>query len=205
MMTSTPPATPAASSPLKALARFAAFLVVLPSLVSYVIRRAVLGSDRALEGSSEMWSLVPGVAGQYLRRAFLARTLEGCAPTAVIGFGTILSKSGARIDDRAYVGPGGVLGLVHIERDVLIGSGVQITSGRQTHGTDDPSVPIRDQAGAPRLVRIGAGAWIGSGAIVMADVGRNAVVGAGSVVTKPIPDSVVAAGVPAQVIRPRDS
>ena len=52
-------------------------------------------------------------------------------------------------------------------------------------------------------MRIGAGSWIGSGAIVMADVGANAVVGAGAVVTKPVPDAVVAAGVPATVIRTR--
>jgi acetyltransferase-like isoleucine patch superfamily enzyme len=47
------------------------------------------------------------------------------------------------------------------------------------------------------------GTLIGSGAIVMANVGHNSVVGAGSVVTKPLPDNVVAAGVPARVIRQR--
>jgi virginiamycin A acetyltransferase len=92
---------------------------------------------------------------------------------------------------------------VHVERDVLIGSGVHITSGRYTHGTRDVSTPIRDQEGEHSVVRIGQGAWIGSAAVVMADVGRSAIVGAGSVVTKPIPDAVVAAGVPARVIRPR--
>ena len=40
-------------------------------------------------------------------------------------------------------------------------------------------------------------------AVVMADVGPNAIVGAGAVVTEPIPASVVAAGVPARVIRQR--
>jgi len=38
----------------------------------------------------------------------------------------------------------------------------------------------------------------------MADVGRETIVGAGAVVTRPLPDRVVAAGVPAQVIRRRD-
>jgi acetyltransferase-like isoleucine patch superfamily enzyme len=37
----------------------------------------------------------------------------------------------------------------------------------------------------------------------MADVGKGTVVGAGSVVTKPLPDHVVAAGVPAKIIRSR--
>jgi acetyltransferase-like isoleucine patch superfamily enzyme len=101
------------------------------------------------------------------------------------------------------VGPGCHLGLVHLERGVLVGAGVHITSGRHTHGTSDSSTPIRDQKGSVRLVRIGQGAWIGSGAIVMADVGRDAVVGAGSVVTTEVPDAVVAAGVPAKVIKRR--
>jgi acetyltransferase-like isoleucine patch superfamily enzyme len=38
----------------------------------------------------------------------------------------------------------------------------------------------------------------------MADVGRDSVIGAGAVVTKPIPDRVLAAGVPARVIRGRE-
>jgi acetyltransferase-like isoleucine patch superfamily enzyme len=52
-------------------------------------------------------------------------------------------------------------------------------------------------------VRIGAGTWIGSGSVILADVGRNSIIGAGSVVTRPIPDEVVAAGTPARVIRHR--
>jgi acetyltransferase-like isoleucine patch superfamily enzyme len=54
-------------------------------------------------------------------------------------------------------------------------------------------------------VRIGEGSWVGSAAVVLADVGRHSVVGAGSVVTKPIPDFVVAAGAPARVIRSRQA
>ena len=188
---------------LKAIARGAAWLAVVPSLASFAVRASFLGRDRALEGSTQFLALVPGITGQYLRQAFLAHTLAGCAPTATVSFGTIFSKTGARLDDRVYVGPGCSLGLVHIERDVLIGSGVQITSGADTHGTEDPTRPIREQEGRPVLVRIGQGSWIGSGAIVMANIGANSVVGAGAVVTKPVPDSVVAAGVPAGVIRPR--
>jgi virginiamycin A acetyltransferase len=188
---------------LKATARALAFVGVAPALASFAVRSYFIGRDRALEGSTQLLSLIPGLPGQYLRRAFLARTLAHCDAQAVIGYGTIFSKAGARIDERAYIGAGCFLGLVHIERDVLIGSGVHITSGRQTHGTADLSKPIREQAGQPVLVRIGAGSWIGSAAVVMADVGQNSVVGAGAVVTSPVPDSVVAAGVPATVLRPR--
>jgi acetyltransferase-like isoleucine patch superfamily enzyme len=51
------------------------------------------------------------------------------------------------------------------------------------------------------LVKIGRGSWIGSAAIVMADVGEQSIIGAGSVVTQPVPSRVLAAGVPARVIR----
>ncbi len=147
--------------------------------------------------------MVPGVLGQYLRRAFLARTIAHCASSATISFGTLFSKCGARIDDYVYVGPGCSLGLVHIERDVLIGSGVHVTSGSQTHGTSGGEKTIREQEGVVALVRVGAGAWIGSAAIVMADVGANSVVGAGAVVTTAVPANVVAVGVPARVLRTR--
>ena len=38
----------------------------------------------------------------------------------------------------------------------------------------------------------------------MADVGRDSVVGAGAVVTKPVPNRVVVAGVPARVVSSRE-
>jgi virginiamycin A acetyltransferase len=189
---------------LKALARLTAFAFVAPALVSYAIRARVLGADRALEGSTQMLALIPGIPGQYLRRAFLGQTLESCHPTATISFGTLFSQTAARIDEQVYIGAHCHLGRVHIGRDVLIGSGVHVTSGRHTHGTADALVPIRTQEGERTLVRIGAGAWIGSAAVVMADVGERTIVGAGSVVTKPLPAGVVAAGVPARVIRARE-
>src|SRR5262245_61240112 len=139
----------------KSVCRGVASIVVLPLLVTYTIRAQLIGRDRAMEGSSQLLSLVPGLVGQYVRVAFLARTLAFCPPTAAISFGTIFAQADARIEAGVYVGPRCILGLVHIGRDVLIGSGVQITSGRHTHGTDDSSIPMRDQAGTRTLVRIG--------------------------------------------------
>jgi len=189
---------------LKAMARGVATMLVLPQLVSFKLRALVVGEDRALVGSTQLLSLVPGLAGQYLRRAFLARVLKGgCAASAAIEFGTLFSQVDARIDEHVYVGPRCHLGHVHLERDVLLAAGVHIPSGPHSHGTD-LSAPIHDQPGALRVVRIGAGAWIGSNAVVMADVGRNTIVGAGAVVTRPLPERVVAAGVRARVVRRLD-
>ena len=52
-------------------------------------------------------------------------------------------------------------------------------------------------------VHIGANSWIGAGAIIMPGVtiGKNVVIGAGSIVTKDIPDNVIAVGNPCKVLR----
>lgn len=188
---------------IKALAHALATVLVVPALVSFSIRRLAMGSDRALEGSTEALALLPGVVGEYLRRAFLAQTLAGCDITATIRFGTVFSRTAARLEANVYVGPGCHLGWVHLERDVLLGAGVHVPSGPALHGTADPDRPIREQPGSPTVVRIGQGTWVGSAAVVLADVGRHSVIGAGAVVTRPLDDYVVAAGVPARVIRHR--
>ena len=188
---------------LKTFARAIATVLVAPALVSFSIRRAILGRDRALAGSTQALALVPGLVGQYLRRAFLTRTLARCCNTVAVEFGTVFSEAASRLDANVYVGPGCHLGLVHLERDVLLASGVHIPSGGQTHGTADLDRPIREQPGSAIMVRIGEGTWVGSTAIIMADVGQHCIIGAGAVVTKPIPDYAVAVGVPARVIRMR--
>lgn len=52
-------------------------------------------------------------------------------------------------------------------------------------------------------VRIGKNCWIGAGAIILPgiNIGDNVVVGAGSVVTKDLPDNVVAVGNPCRILR----
>ena len=54
-----------------------------------------------------------------------------------------------------------------------------------------------------RDVLIGENVWIGAGVIIVPGVhiGKNTVIGAGSVVTKDIPDNVVAVGNPCRVMR----
>ena len=52
-------------------------------------------------------------------------------------------------------------------------------------------------------VRIGKNCWIGAGVVIVPGItiGDNVVIGAGSVVTKDLPDNVVAVGNPCRVLR----
>lgn len=194
---------PAVREILKTAARSLALLAMVPALLSFFIRSGLFGADRALEGSTQWLSLLPGVTGQYLRAAFLRYALAECSPTATVSFGTLFSKAGARLGPRIYVGPNCHLGLAVLEEDVLLGAAVHVTSGRRTHGTADTNRPIREQEGTLEPVTIGRGAWVGSGAVVMADVGAGAVVAAGAVVVHPVPAATVVAGVPAKVVKER--
>jgi maltose O-acetyltransferase len=59
----------------------------------------------------------------------------------------------------------------------------------------------REEYGRP--VEIGSDVWVGGGAIILPGVriGSRAVIGAGSVVTRDVPEGVLAAGNPCRVIR----
>jgi virginiamycin A acetyltransferase len=190
---------------LKSAARGIALLAILPFFVSFRIKALVLGRNKALLGSSQTLSMIPGLLGQYLRRAFLSLVLEECGKASVIEFGVLFSQTGTRIGENSYIGPYSQIGLAHIRRNVLLAPAVHVPSGPMTHGTDNTAVPIRDQPGSLQVVTIGEGCWVGSGSVIMADVGPNTIIGAGSVVTKPLPGLVIAGGVPAKVIRSRDN
>jgi serine acetyltransferase len=109
-----------------------------------------------------------------------------------------------RVGDRCVIGRGSHIVAHHsitIGDDVFTGPYVYITD--QNHAYADPDLPIGRQWPVNAEVLIGAGTWLGAGAVVLpgAHIGRNVVVAAGSVVRGSIPDRCVVAGVPARVVR----
>ncbi|MCA9036214.1 MAG: sugar O-acetyltransferase [Planctomycetaceae bacterium] len=87
---------------------------------------------------------------------------------------------------------------VRIGSFTFFGPSVQIYTG--THPLD-PQLRRTQEFGKP--VRIGSDVWVGGGAIILpgVEIGSRTVIGAGSVVTRSIPDGVVAAGNPCRIIR----
>jgi virginiamycin A acetyltransferase len=188
---------------LKALVRSLALVLVLPAFLLYRLAALLLGRNRAFPGWSQTFSLVPGLSGVYLRWAFYRLVLPRCRKDACISFGTIISHPTAELGRGTYVGAYCILGDVTLEDDVLLGSQVSVINGGGQHGIERLDIPMREQPGTWTRVTIGRDSWIGDRAIVLADVGKHCVIGAGSVVTKPIPDYAIAAGVPAKVLRYR--
>lgn len=118
-----------------------------------------------------------------------------------------LTNPVVKIGDRCLIGrDSSIVGhySIVIEDDVWTGPRVYITD--QNHGYEDVTRPISVQSQPERPVVIGAGSWIGTGAVVLpgATIGRHCTIGANAVVTGNIPDHSVAVGVPARVIRQHD-
>lgn len=111
------------------------------------------------------------------------------------------------IEDRVDIGANTVISSasgVHIESSTLIAGNCYIGGGR--YYTEHQNRHIMDQGWYSHgPVHIGSGSWLGAGVLVLdgVTIGKGCIVGAGGVVTKDLPEYVVAAGVPAKVLRHR--
>lgn len=86
---------------------------------------------------------------------------------------------------------------------ITIGDGTLIGHNVVIATLNHDMEPSRRSDLHPSPVHIGKNVWIGSGAVILPGVtiGDGAIIGAGAVVTKDVPGNVVAAGVPAKMIR----
>ncbi len=187
----------------KTLLECIAAVLLLPFWVYYLLERVIFGRTRACQAISQAVSYLPGWWGELFRRVMLRAVLSRVGRDVVVSFGTVISKPTAELADGVYVGSFCMLGDVRIGAETLIADHVCIPSGSGQHGIDRLDVPIRQQQGRFCTVTIGADCWIGSGAIILAEVGEHCVVAAGSVVTKPVEDCMIVAGNPARVIADR--
>jgi len=183
-----------------------ASLVVLPLVGAYRLAAALWPArqDDLFQGYSELFSLWPGMSGNVIRRAFYRSTLRRCSAECAIGFGTLFATAEVDIGEHVYIGAKCMIGHVTIGDHALIGSNVDILSGKRQHHFDRLDVPIRLQGGTYTRVTIGADAWVGNGATILDDVGSQAIVAAGAVVVKPVPPRAIVGGNPATVLGHRE-
>jgi len=99
-----------------------------------------------------------------------------------------------------------------VENDLVMGEyvlmGPEVVIYSSMHAYSNPETPVMMQ-GAKKIepVIIGDDVWFGLRSVVMPGVhiGNHVIIGAGAVVTKDIPDYAVVGGVPAKVIKYRNS
>lgn len=139
-----------------------------------------------------------GDCGARLEIAQLVRSkgfslVTGIHPSAVVS-GTVEIGQGTVVAARAVINPGTRVGenviintAACVDHECIVENGVHLCPGVCLGGS----------------VIVGRGAWIGIGSTVSDHVriGAGAVLGAGAVAVRDIPESVLAYGVPARVIR----
>lgn len=187
----------------KKTASIICFILAIPLYLFYKLESFFIKTEQPFCGMSQCLSMFPGLFGEYLRREFYKLTLRKCSNDCCISFGTIFSHPNAEIGKSVYIGTNCTIGSVSLGDNTLIGSNVDILSGKKQHSFKTLERPIREQERNFEKISIGVDTWIGNGAIIMADVGDKCVIGAGSVVVDEIDNFSVAAGNPARIIDKR--
>ena len=175
--------------------RFAAGPGAFDSMMRRVIWRALAA------GFGEGVRIAPLASFRHLERVSIG---DG----VFIGEGAMVQGHAlghCSLGERAWIGPHAFLDAraLVVERAAAVGPGAKIlTAEHSGHPADAPVMATEQAVGA---VRIGEGADIGVGAIVLPgrSIGRGAIVGAGAVVTADVPDGAVVAGSPARLLRYR--
>jgi maltose O-acetyltransferase len=145
-------------------------------------------------------------AGYWLREVLCRRIFKSCGRNVLIKHGAYFgSGKDIRLGERSQIGHNS-----RIDHDVIIGDdvlmGPDVVMLSNSHAFTDLDTPINRQGEAVRRpIVIGNDVWIGTRVIILpgVQIGDGSVIGAGSVVTKSVPPMVIAAGNPAQVIKPR--
>lgn len=148
----------------------------------------------------QVFALMPGLPGKYLRKCYYCLTLRACSLNCDIGFLSFFSKREAQVGQRVYIGAGATIGSVTLGDGTLVGSRVSILSGGHQHSFGEDGRLTSCSRASVQAVEIGEETWIGEGAVLMADVGSRCVVAAGSVVSRPVPPGCIVGGNPARFI-----
>ena len=137
----------------------------------------------------ELRRLMSELTGSHIDEGFglFPTFLADCGKNLHIGKNVFIN-SGCKFQDQGgiFIGDGALIG-----HNVVIATLNHDFAPEKRHGM------------YPKPVTVGKNVWIGSNSTICPGVtiGDNAVIGAGSVVTKDVPENMVAVGVPAKVIK----
>lgn len=179
------------------LVKAAKVILALPIYVLYWFYR--IGLLRFATGSCGL-ALAPGAVGVWWRRCWYKRTLQHCGENLSVDWMAVIFRPETQVGDTVYIGPYSSIIDADIGDDVMIGANVAVARGGRQHGFERLDIPMNRQPGQRQKVEIGGDVWIGTAAVVLAQVSRGSIVGAGAVVTKPFEAYSILGGVPARVI-----
>ncbi|MCP4189081.1 MAG: acyltransferase [Planctomycetaceae bacterium] len=186
----------------KAIANYISIVLAFPcALLTWIEGRSPKNKTAIFDFFAHLFALAPGIPGMYLRRAYYHLVLDQCDLDCAISFGTIFTKRQVRIEPKVYIGIHALIGSAWLKRGCLIGSRASLLSGPQLHDRYESGEWGPTEHSRIVQIQIGAGAWIGEGAISMVNIDSGAMVAAGAVVSTPVPAHTMVAGNPARFVR----
>jgi acetyltransferase-like isoleucine patch superfamily enzyme len=172
----------------------------------------------------------PGRTGKLLRRAFLKKHLIKLGIHADIDIGLEIEGDQITIGDHFMacprVGLYALNGKINIGNNVVINRDVTLAAASgeikignnvliaekvilraNDHIFSSSKIPISQQGMIGGKIIVEEGVWIGAGVFIKRNVriGSHAIIAAGSVVTKDVLPYTIVAGVPAKIIKTRES
>jgi virginiamycin A acetyltransferase len=187
----------------KQVAKITALVFIYPLYLVLRLGELLIRTDQPFQGCSQLLSLVPGLPGNYLRQQFYRLTLAKCSDDCCIEFGTRLNQRSIEIGKRVYIGTNCCIGACRIDDDVLIGSNVDIISGKKQHHFGSLDIPMREQGGEYEKIVIGEDSWLGNSSVILANVGAKCIIAAGGVVINDVKPYSIAGGNPAKILKSR--
>ena len=160
-------------------------------------------SDLIFRSCSELLAMVPYLVGTIVRYEFYRFALTRCGKNVMVGFGTVFIYRDIEIGDNVLIGMYNTVHHCDFGSYVLTAEGCRFLSGAAYHGFERTDVPMALQGGELRRIVVSDDVWVGANAVVMDSIGSGAVVAAGAVVTAPVDEYAIVAGVPAKLIRHR--
>jgi virginiamycin A acetyltransferase len=188
-------------SSIKGFFNILAVLLMSPLAFCSYLEKTLTCREEIFVFLAQAVSILPGLPGVYLRRAYYRMTLDRCSLDSFIGFGTAFTHRNSSVEDKVYIGSWALIGCATLRCGCLIGSRASILSGSFLHEQDINGRWLPYSVDKLRIVDIGNHSWIGEGAIIMADIGERALVSAGAVVSAAVPPKTVVAGNPARYVR----
>jgi acetyltransferase-like isoleucine patch superfamily enzyme len=179
-----------------------AIRVLLIPLVRHVNR--AYGDTRIarFQHASEFVSVIPFVLGTVTRRVFYERTLKHCGRNFVVRHGAAFVYRDATLGDDVFIGRHSNFELVSSGSGLLTSSGVSLLKGRH-HWQGEALASKVPETGRASRIHIGDLTWVGTFAVVIANVNKDAVIGAGSAVVHVDPDGAGVMGNPGRIVKKR--
>ena len=143
-------------------------VITLPFSLLSIISFKLFKSEEVFTFFGQLFSLIPGVFGRYVRSSFYVIVLKKCSYDISIGFCSYFSRISASVGKRVVIASYSIIGMASIKDNVLVSSRVSILSGKNQHGE---GLQKKDKSTTNGLkykgVNIGERSWIGESSVIM--------------------------------------